>query len=311
LASKSAGRPRDEAARNGVRNGKGEGMVKLICILLLIVSCSSYAQVNKLTAAQIIDQIKQNLGVPWHEPTVDHFKAGDSSTAVTGIAVTMMATFDVLQRAAEIGANLIITHEPVFYYHFDPKVPMESYNDPVYEAKKAFIKEHNLVVWRFHDFIHRMKPDAIMKGMVKALGWEKYQDKEDGNVFQLPPVTLKKLAKSLKQKLGIQTMRVVGDPNASVSIVGLSPGFGGFEMNRSIFQRNGVEVLIIGEAHEWETGEYAADAVTAKIKKGLIVLGHIPSEQAGMEECARWLKIFIKDVPVEFIPAREPFWIPE
>jgi hypothetical protein len=29
-----------------------------------------------------------------------------------------------------------------------------------------------------------------------------------------------------------------------------------------------------------------------------------------MDECARWLKNFITEVPVEFIPAKEPFWTP-
>jgi hypothetical protein len=68
---------------------------------------------------------------------------------------------------------------------------------------------------------------------------------------------------------------------------------------------------VIGEAHEWETVEYAADAVTEGNRRGLIILGHIPSEQSGMKECVRWLETFVKDVPVEFVPAREPFWIPE
>ncbi|HTZ32681.1 MAG TPA: hypothetical protein VMH31_09500, partial [Methylomirabilota bacterium] len=63
-----------------------------------------------------------------------------------------------------------------------------------------------------------------------------------------------------------------------------------------------------GETREWETVEYAADAATQGRKKALIVIGHIPSEQAGMEECTRWLKGFVKDVPVEFVGAKEPWW---
>lgn len=286
-------------------------MILRMYIVLFMFWYAGYAQQKQQTAFQIVEQIKQNLGVPWHEPTVDGFKAGDSSTVVTGIAVTMMATLDVLQRAVERGDNLIITHESVYYYHFDPKIPMSSYHDAVFEAKEAFIKEHRLIVWRFHDFMHARKPDAILAGTVRALGWENYQDKEDRNVFYIPPTTLKELAKSLKQKLGIRAMRVVGDPEASISGVGLSPGFGGFEINRSIFQHKGVDVLVIGEAHEWEMGEYADDAITEKNKRGLIVLGHIPSEQAGMEACAHWLETFIKDVKIEFVPAREPFWVPE
>jgi len=41
------------------------------------------------------------------------------------------------------------------------------------------------------------------------------------------------------------------------------------------------------------------------------VLGHVISEENGMNECARWLKTFISEVPVEFIPAGEPFWSPQ
>jgi hypothetical protein len=54
--------------------------------------------------------------------------------------------------------------------------------------------------------------------------------------------------------------------------------------------------------------EYAADAVSEGRNKALIVIGHIPSEQGGMEECTRWLKGFLKKVPVEFVAAKEPFW---
>ncbi|MBN1398805.1 MAG: Nif3-like dinuclear metal center hexameric protein [Bacteroidetes bacterium] len=278
--------------------------------LLIVFSCSVFSQDKKPTAVQIIDKIKQNTGVPWREPTVDVFKAGDSTAAVTGIAVTMMATLDVLKQAAAKGHNLIITHETPFYSHFNPDVPMETYHDPVYEAKQAFIKEHKLVLWQFHDNIHAMKPDGILTGMVYTLGWKYYRDRKNELVFHLPPTTLKDMAKELKEKLGISAMRVIGDPDASLTTVGLAPGFGGFARNRELFQQNGVEVLIIGEAHEWEMGEYAADAVTAGMKKGMIILGHIPSEQAGMEESVRWLKKFITNVPIEFIPAKEPFWVP-
>jgi hypothetical protein len=37
----------------------------------------------------------------------------------------------------------------------------------------------------------------------------------------------------------------------------------------------------------------------------------VVSEQAGMKYCAEWLRGFIKEVPIEFIPAVEPFWSPE
>jgi hypothetical protein len=67
---------------------------------------------------------------------------------------------------------------------------------------------------------------------------------------------------------------------------------------------------VIGEVPEWETIEYVSDAAAQGKRKALILMGHIPSEQAGMENCAEWLKTFIKDVKIGFVPALEPFWMP-
>src|SRR4051812_48275945 len=68
-----------------------------------------------LTAQQIVDRVKANIGVDWGSDDVDTFKAGDPSTIVTGVATTSMATLDVLQKAVQAGANFIITAAPTFY----------------------------------------------------------------------------------------------------------------------------------------------------------------------------------------------------
>jgi hypothetical protein len=62
---------------------------------------------------------------------------------------------------------------------------------------------------------------------------------------------------------------------------------------------------------EWETIEYVADAAAQHRPKALILLTHTPSEQSGMKECADWLRTFIAEVPVEFVPSKEPFWLPK
>jgi hypothetical protein len=76
-------------------------------------------QTHKPTAREIIAAIQLKIPISWDGPTVDTFKAGNPDTSVSGIAVTMMATMDVLQRAAAHGDNLIITHEPTFFDHLD------------------------------------------------------------------------------------------------------------------------------------------------------------------------------------------------
>ncbi len=260
------------------------------------------------TANQIIDRIKANVGVPWRPETVDRIVAGAADTQVKGVATTMMATLDVLQRAAAAGKNMVITHEPTFWLHQDTVQGLEE--DPTYRFKADFIRKNNMVVFRFHDHWHAHKPDGISTGMVRELGWEKFQDAQNPRNFTMPSVKLSGLAKELQSKLHIRAMRVVGDPNLSVSRVAASWGAGSREGVIKMLARPDVDAVIIGEGREWEVVEYAQDAISARKKTALIVLGHVVSEQAGMKYCAEWLKTFISDVPVEFIAAAEPFWNP-
>jgi putative NIF3 family GTP cyclohydrolase 1 type 2 len=261
------------------------------------------------TARQIVDQIKANVGVQWREETVDTFKAGDPETPVTGIATTMMATFDVLRRAAAEGKNLVITHEPTFYSHLDKTDVLEKENDQVWADKEKFIREHKMVVWRFHDHWHMRRPDGIMQGVLRSLGWEKLYDPET-RIVKLPETTLEKLAADVQKKLGAKVLRVVGAKEMKVTTVALQPGAGGPLRHRRALQRSEVEVLLVGEVPEWETVEYVNDAVAQGKRKALFLVGHIPSEQPGMEYCAEWLKTFIKNVPVGFVATVEPFWTP-
>jgi putative NIF3 family GTP cyclohydrolase 1 type 2 len=284
----------------------------LFLLTVILGSDSAAAQAKPLTAREVIARIQEHVGIPWMQQTVDTFKAGNPETEVKGIAVTMMATLDVLQRAAAAGQNLVITHEPTFFNHQDKPDDLEQKdNDPVLAAKRAFIEEHGLVVWRFHDHWHRMKQDGIEAGMAHALDWEKFQDSSNQYLFTIPETDLEHLATDVKSRLKIRIMRVVGDPKLKVKKVALVPGASGFAKETRALEINDVQVLITGEPREWETVEYVADAVTEGKPKALIILGHIPSEQAGMEECVRWLKTFVSEVPIEFVPAREPFWAPQ
>jgi putative NIF3 family GTP cyclohydrolase 1 type 2 len=284
----------------------------LACTASTAANPAASNEAKRITAREVIARIQKQVGVSWQSDTVDTFKAGDPDTPVTGIAVTMMATLDVLQRAAAAGDNLIITHEPTFFDHLDKADQLpEKDDDAVLAAKRLFISQHNLVIWRFHDHWHARTPDGIETGMVHALGWEKFQDAHNQYLFDIPETPLEKLASDIKSKLGIHIVRVVGDPALRVTKVVMAPGAAGFSNHARALEMPGVQTLVIGEAQEWETVEYVADAATEGKQKSLIILSHIPSEQAGMEECTRWLKTFVTEAPIQFVPAREPFWSPK
>src|SRR5258708_24477005 len=149
----------------------------VISISVALLASGPQAQGQNLTAREVVARIQQQVAVPWQSDTVDTFKAGNPDSPVSGVAVTMMATLDVLQRAAAAGDNLIITHEPTFFDHLDisDQLP-EKDNDPVLMAKRKFIAEHGLVVWRFHDHWHARNPDGIEAGMRQSLCLEKIQE---------------------------------------------------------------------------------------------------------------------------------------
>jgi len=287
-------------------------LVRLIFVAFLILTpCAAQnapAKPATVTAQEVVDRIKAHVGIAWLTETRDTFKAGDPQTPVTGIAVTMMATLDVLKRAAANGENLIITHEPTFFDDPDKAetVP-EGDQDPVLAEKRAFIERNHLVIWRFHDHWHRMTPDGIERGNVRALAWSKYQDPANQYLFTLPETTVQKLSEELQKKLGIAVIRIVGDRQMKVTRVALSPGAVGAKREIKALEMPDVQVLIAGETREWETVEYVADAVTEGRHKALILMSHVPSEQQGMEECVRWLGTFVTEVPVRFVPAPDPF----
>jgi len=284
----------------------------VVFTLFVLLNSPSCALDQRLTAKQVAARIQSHVGIPWMVGTVDTFKAGNPDTQVTGIAVTMMATLDVLQRAATSGKNLVVTHEPTFFNHLDaPDSLPQKENDAVLAAKRAFIAQHGLVIWRFHDHWHVRKPDGIEAGMVRALGWEKFQNRREEHLFVLPETSVEKLAAYLSRRLGVGVIRVVGDPGMKFTKVALAPGATGFANETHALESDDVETLVVGETVEWETVEYVADAITEGKRKALIILGHVSSEQAGMQECARWMKTFITEVPIEFIPTRDPFWSPK
>ena len=263
----------------------------------------------QLTAGDVVERIKQNVGVPWRTQTVDQIVGGDASVPVKGIASVMMATQEVIKRCAAEGKNMIVTHETPYYLHQDRYDDIR--DNAVLQYKLDFIKKHNMAIFHFHDHWHAHHPDGIAQGLITQLGWEKYvDDASNPKRFTFPGIPLAKFARDISDRLHDHNMRVIGNPDLLVAKVQTSWGNCGRESGIPIMAQPDVDVLVCGETREWELVEYARDAVTIGQKKALVIIGHILSEQGGMILCADWLKGFISEVPVAYVPTPEPFWNP-
>ena len=280
----------------------------LICISLLLASLSVFGTSNDaliyLTATEVIELIIQKTEAPVLQNTVDVIKEGDSETPVTGIITTMFATMDVLKEAVTKKCNLIIVHEPLYFNHLDNKDQFT--NDPVFLEKQRFILDNKLVIWRFHDYIHSMKPDGIGMGMLLKLGWEEYQENSLLDRFIIPETKLENLLQELKEKFPDHAFHVIGRPATIVSKIAFAAGAPGSRAH--IDALKAYDVVIAGESPQWETYEYTRDAVLQGKSKAVVFIGHINSEEAGMEYCATWLKSFIRDIPIHFVSSGSSFW---
>jgi putative NIF3 family GTP cyclohydrolase 1 type 2 len=155
--------------------------------------------------------------------------------------------------------------------------------------------------------MHTMKPDYTVVGSLRSVGIKGGENAVmRPGAYTIPETTFGEFASQVKRLTGSRAFRCVGDPKAKVSRIVLGPGYATPAMTGE------ADVVIGGEQQEadgaFDNAEYVADAVSLGMAKGLIMLGHVVSEQPGMEDLAKWMQGFIKEIPIRFVPAEEPFW---
>ncbi|HLT79528.1 MAG TPA: Nif3-like dinuclear metal center hexameric protein [Cyclobacteriaceae bacterium] len=262
------------------------------------------AQGRALTVQQVIDRIVAKIPGGTLSQTVDTLKAGRADQEVKGIVTTMFATVDVIKKCAELGANFIIAHEPTFYNHLDETDFLS--DDAVYRYKANLLREHGIAVWRFHDYLHRHRPDGVYMGFLQRLGWEQHYV-ESSTVITLPETRLDEIIRHAKRSLGIHAVKVVGEPDQLCRRVAIMPGAWGGRPHLAVMKREKPDLLICGEVNEWETTEYVRDARAMGMQTSLIVLGHVLSEEPGMEWVAPWLKPIVGGINVTHVPSGDPY----
>ena len=122
---------------------------------------------------------------------VDGCVYNEEDRTVTKVAVCLIATPNVLKEAAEIGAELIITHENTFFGC---------------EQKKKLVEELDIPIYRIHDYMHFSKVDKIHAGFAKQLGLEGEYDGFRNLVLKVP-ISITELEKAMCDNLGLNHIR--------------------------------------------------------------------------------------------------------
>ena len=249
----------------------------------------------------------------------DDWKCGDPDDECTGVVTAMVATQNVVRRAIELGANLIVVHEPTFYTSEDGPGWFEDFPNAVYEQKRCLLDDNGIAVWRDHDHLHAHDPDGIFTGVIKYMGWEgrAVPDFDTGSfghyIVDLPEeITVAQLCRQLIETIGLNGVRFIGDPESKVSkaaIVGhLFPGPCSKTRADGSPMEVRVDVILPGEVIDWTTAAYVRDAVQQGRAKALINLGHMNWEELGMRYAAEWIGGLLGDaVNVTYVPSEDMY----
>ena len=269
-----------------------------------------------MTIRQIIERLEAyHKPLDPHKRTCDGLIIGDAGKECTGVAVTCCATAEAIGKAAKLGCNFLITHEPTFFDGYDETEWLDG--NPVYEAKKQLIEQTGMTIYRNHDRLHSDVPDGIFNGVVRMLGWEACGSVDTfmpGACFEVGRTTVGELARHMIDVLHVDGIRIIGDPEMEVTRAGFIFHFSGGAMDRELIrfiEKNDMQVIIPGEIVDWTIGEYVQDAVCLGKKRALLNVGHFSWEEPGMEYAARWLPDVIgRDVPVHFVQSGNQYrWL--
>lgn len=256
-----------------------------------------------MKAEKIIEKLFSLAEERDYSQSCDKCIMGNPEKEVSKVAVCMFLTPEIIKDAAEWGAEMVITHEPVFHS------PAEE-NDALDIKKRELMESSGMTFYRYHDHTHYTRPDIIAAGEFKALGLEGEMELTD--IFDLlrlnlkNPVSAVELAKLIEDKLGIKHVRICG--NRDFKATKLSGVFGAASNCAFNELRNPEsQIVIVGETCEWRNCEYVRDAAQLGIEKAMLILGHAGSERDGMIYTAEILSDMFPETEVKYFEGGETY----
>lgn len=270
--------------------------------------------------SEIIDVVKKNCkgyGTIDDTKTRDKVLYGDVDKQCTGIVTTIYASYDVIKKASELGANFIIAHEALFWNHGDHTDWLK--DNETFKLKKQLLDETGITVWRDHDYIHSgimhqgRYVDGIFYGLAYELDWLDYISNDDVNrpqQFTIPKTPTREVAQYLMEKMNLKGMKTMGNIDGYTEKIYLPFHIIGEADNRmlSYIEENHVDTILAMEITDFTVAIYMRDGAQAGLAKSVLAAGHLNVEEPGMKRFAeKHLPTLIKDIPVNFILAGDSY----
>jgi len=259
-----------------------------------------------MRAIDVLDRLRA-LDGGWvdEDDTVDTIKAGDPATGVDAVAVGWMSYGRALERAAELGCNVFVTHEPTYFDHWDDPDPDDraAFALEAAAAKRRWIDDRGMVVLRCHDLWDRYPGQGVPDSWGRRLGFAGPDDvpaSDEGffRVYDLEERSARAVATQVARNvasLGQEAVQLVGPGDAPVSRVVV--GTGAITPYERLVDEYDADLVVCSDDGftYWRDGALAIDTGVPAV-----VVNHATSELAGIARLADRLDDDL-DVPVHYI----------
>ena len=210
---------------------------------------------------------------------------GRSEKEVQRVFVALDATEAIIQEAIGIGADMLITHHPMF------RSGIETITDLDYTGRRLLkLIQHDISYYAIHTNYDVLALSEIVGNVLglqnQVVLWDTLEQEGEvhgiGRIGELSkPCSIATCCDLVKDKFGLSMVRVIGDLNHVVSKVAIAPGSGRSTIPYALAKR--VDLLITGDI-----GHH--DGLDA-IDQGLAIIdaGHYSTEYLFMKDMKSFL----------------------
>ncbi|MBQ3383583.1 MAG: Nif3-like dinuclear metal center hexameric protein [Erysipelotrichaceae bacterium] len=267
--------------------------------------------------SEVIETVKKNCrGYGVIDDTIrDRVLYGETDKECTGIVTTIYASIDVIRKAYQLGANLIIAHEACFWNHGDKTDWLQ--DNETFKLKKQLLDETGITVWRDHDFIHSGVlhngefVDGIFYGLTYELGWLDYVRKDISPLlFDIPEAPTREVAQYLMAKMNLKGMKTMGDLDGTTSRVYIPFHIMGQFDNKELafIEENHVDTILCMEITDYTVAIYMRDGAQLGLNKTILAAGHFNVEEPGMKWMAeQHLPTLLPDIKITYVQAGDSY----
>ena len=269
-----------------------------------------------MTCWELVNRIHSTLGGRHKDAMYEGILTGADDDTVSGILVAIEPSVEAIRLAVANGKNCILCREHPFYLfgeYLSVGLAEALSGDPVVQAKRKLIEDHHLIIIRLATLWDTARPKWFSCALARELGWETEAevpgDQWTAVYCNIPRTTLSHLANSSSARLKAKALRMVGDPNQSISRVAVIHGFAYPTLVLShALQDPAVDCIVTGGTPEVDhSTTYIRDAITAGRSISLVQVGYETSDYPGAVELTKWLKSVLPGMPIEVQPPPSEF----